>query len=236
MTQVGYNWTCPHCNRAVTITEESYSEGKVAVGIRNRDGLHVLEALFIVCPNPDCHRYTLTASLYDSEGLARGAKKPAALIRSWSLIPPSSARSFPSYVPKAVVQDYEEACLIKDLSPKAAATLARRCLQGVIRDFWKVKPGHLANEIEEIKPRVDLDTWEAIDSVRKVGNIGAHMEKDINIIIDVDPNEAALLIQLIETLIQDWYVARESRKTHLEAIARIAKEKDAQKSPIPKTK
>ena len=37
-------------------------------------------------------------------------------------------------------------------------------------------------------------------AVRKVGNIGAHMEKDINVIVDVDPDEAQHLIGLITFL------------------------------------
>jgi hypothetical protein len=41
---------------------------------------------------------------------------------------------------------------------------------------------------------------EAIDIVRNIGNIGAHMEADINVIVDVDPDEAQTLIELIETL------------------------------------
>lgn len=53
---------------------------------------------------------------------------------------------------------------------------------------------------------------EAIDAVCKVGNIGAHMEKDIDLIVDVDPNEAELLINLIETRFQYWYVNREEHK------------------------
>ena len=55
-------------------------------------------------------------------------------------------------------------------------------------------------------------TWDAIDAVRKVGNIGAHIEKDINVIIDVEPREAELLIGLIEMLLKDWYVVREERQ------------------------
>lgn len=57
------------------------------------------------------------------------------------------------------------------------------------------------------------------------------MEKDINLIVDVEPKEAALLIGLIETLINDWYVAREERKKRFEAIVGIAEQKhDAKKS------
>jgi hypothetical protein len=36
--------------------------------------------------------------------------------------------------------------------------------------------------------------------------IYAPMEKDINVIADVKPGEAALLIGLVERLIQDWYI------------------------------
>jgi hypothetical protein len=50
----------------------------------------------------------------------------------------------------------------------------------MIRDFWGIKKARLVDEIEAIAEKTDADTWAAIDSVRKIGNIGAHMEKDIN--------------------------------------------------------
>jgi hypothetical protein len=102
-------------------------------------------------------------------------------------------------------------------------------LQGIIRDFWRgqVKPGRLAREIEQLKDKVDDDTWKAIDGVRSVGNIGAHMEKDVNVIIDVDPNEAQLLVELIEILLKDWYVAREQKKLHLKAIRKLSTKKES---------
>ena len=40
------------------------------------------------------------------------------------------------------------------------------------------------------------------------------MEKDVNEIIDIEPEEAKLLIKLIENLIQDWYIARHKREEH----------------------
>lgn len=55
------------------------------------------------------------------------------------------------------------------------------------------------------------------------------MEKDIDLIVDVDPNEAELLIGLIETLIRDWYIAREDRKTRLLKIKQVADQKDQAK-------
>ena len=65
--------------------------------------------------------------------------------------------------------------------------------------------------------------------MRQIGNIGAHMQKDINLIIDVDPDEAQTLIELIETLFDEWYVEREKRKKRFAKIGAIAAAKDEQK-------
>lgn len=72
-------------------------------------------------------------------------------------------------------------------SPKASATLSRRCIQGMIRDRWEVKESTLFHEIDAIKDKIDPRTWAAINSVRQIGNIGAHMEKDIDLIVEIDP-------------------------------------------------
>lgn len=48
----------------------------------------------------------------------------------------------------------------------------------------------------------------ALSTIRRIGNIGAHMEKDINLIIDIDPGEAEKLIKLIEHLLDQWYINR----------------------------
>jgi hypothetical protein len=48
------------------------------------------------------------------------------------------------------------------------------------------------------------------------------MEKDVNVIIDVEPNEAKLLVELVERLVNDWYIAREERRKHLADIMALA--------------
>ena len=121
-------------------------------------------------------------------------------------------KQFPSYIPKAIRQDYEEACAIVTLSPKASATLSRRCLQGMIRDFWGITKPTLNKEIDELQDKIPADLWSSIDALRQLGNIGAHMEKDTNVIVDIDPDEANSLIQLIELLMKEWYINREERK------------------------
>jgi hypothetical protein len=188
----------------------------------------------VVCPNPKCKKFTLSVFLFEADRdgphLNWELRKP---IHTWTLIPSSRAQSFPDYIPKAILDDYNDACLIDDLSPKASATLSRRCLQGVIRDFWKVKTGRLVDEIATIQDKLDPLTWQAIEAVRKVGNIGAHMEADINLIVDVEPQEADLLIGLIEVLLKDWYILRESRKAHLSSLVQLATDKDNDKKKKP---
>lgn len=216
-----FNWTCPHCERAVTISDGRLSSDSHTLRIENAVGRRTLCTLFIVCPNPKCKRLTLTATLHESE-LQSGEERLRKQLQQWSLIPPSASKHFPDYVPEAIREDYGEACLIRDLSPKASATLSRRCLQGILRDFWKIKPGRLVDEIEQVKDKIDPITWDAIEAVRKLGNIGAHMEKDINVIVDVDPEEAGLLIGLVETLLKEWYVAREERRARMTAVIAAA--------------
>jgi len=109
----------------------------------------------------------------------------------------------------------------------------------MIRDFWGVSKRTLNDEIKAIEDKVDPLTWAAIDAVRNIGNIAAHMDKDFNVIIDVDRKEAGLLIGLIETLITDWYVLRHHREEQLRAIVELSDEKKqlkAKAGSIPATK
>lgn len=225
-----FNWTCPYCNREATITDSNYSKSVHFFNNENRDGASALLTEVISCPSEECRDYMIKGSLYSSRYNGHNLVIISDSMRfKWNMKPSSLAKQFPEYIPKAILADYNEACLIKDLSPKASATLSRRSLQGIIRDFWGVKKGRLVDEINGIKDLVDPITWLAIDSVRSIGNIGAHMEKDINLIIDVEPEEAQLLIGLIEILIKDWYVARHERQKHLESIISVATEKAKEK-------
>jgi hypothetical protein len=58
---------------------------------------------------------------------------------------------------------------------------------------------------------VSAESIGALTAVRKLGNIGAHMESDVDLIIPVDAGEAQKLIELVEALIEGWYVERHRR-------------------------
>jgi hypothetical protein len=223
-----FEWRCPFCERGAIVTDDNFFLMRDWFSIRNSHGPRVVEVRFIVCPNPKCRQFTLDASIFEAI-YRNGSHAKGNFIQNWQLIPPSSARTFPDYIPKPILDDYKEACLVRDLSPKASATLSRRCLQGMIRDFWGIKGDRLIDEINALKEKVDPVTWDAIDATRKIGNIGAHMEKDISTIVEVDPDEAKQLIGLIESLISDWYVLRFERQSRLAGIVETAKAKQAAK-------
>ena len=63
-----------------------------------------------------------------------------------------------------------------------------------------------------------------------MGNIGAQMQKPTGILIDIEKQEATLLIQLIETLFKDWYVAKHERQQRLKSIQKTTTKKEEQKA------
>jgi len=224
-----FTWRCPFCDHTATITTSNFHSFYSRFDNGNRFGDASVKGAVIVCPNSDCREFTLNVDVMQLEWDGGGFTEIEQL-DSWSLRPESAARVFPNYIPAPMLQDYVEACLVVSKSPKSSATLARRCLQGMIRDFWQIKgKKNLFEEIDALEEKIEPETWDAIDALRKIGNIGAHMEKDINLIIDVDLDEASLLIQLIETLFEDWYIRRHERGQRMSRIKALAAEKDAQR-------
>jgi len=233
---MSFNWTCPYCDRAQTVVAERWQkmEHPINVGGTAEGGISAC-GFAIGCSNAECNKLTIAFSVRPhtyNGGYGVYYSKPPLYDRR--ALPESFAKPQPSYIPLVIVEDYVEACLIRDYSPKAAATLARRCIQGMIRDFCKIAKGRLIDEIVALReatntgsaaPGVTIETVEAIDHVRSIGNIGAHMEKDIDLIVPVDPGEAQALIGLIEMLFEEWYVARHVRQQKLAVISKIGAEK-----------
>lgn len=171
----------------------------------------VYEISISKCPHCEEENIEIKSCLSDQNKLSYVLDKH--LVKQ--IRPKSIHMTFPDYIPKAIYDDYTEACAILELSPKASATLARRALEGMILDFWKIPSkakGSLKKEIDELQGKIPTSQWKAIDALRNLGNIGAHMEKDVNVIVDIDPGEADKLIRLIELLIQQWYIAQHEQE------------------------
>ena len=145
-----FDWQCPFCDRGATITQESVFRGSIKLPREEHEPPNIdteLSCTVTCCPNPKCKKYTLSAAPFKSEThvqlLANGRSRVQVSLpqisHTWQLIPSSTAKTLPDYIPQQIRNDYQEACSIRNLSPKASATLSRRCLQGMIRDFWEIK-------------------------------------------------------------------------------------------------
>jgi len=232
---VNFPWRCPYCQHNATIGNSNFFSCENRTDKAQKFGPLVIRSEIVICPNADCQQISFNTSLWDAEFPSSnphltgydhsGTIKHA----EWQLVPASRARVFPDYVPAPILNDYREACTIEALSPKASATLARRCLQGIIRGFYKVSKSRLIDEIKAIESQVEPKVYAAIDALRELGNIGAHPEKDIDVIIDVEPDEAAALINLVELFIEETYVADFERQKRLDKITTAAAEKKSLK-------
>lgn len=223
-------WTCSYCKRHCTVGDKDRSRLSDYKYISAEYGNIKSVTDIIVCPNPDCREKTITVNLFNVD-YNGGNSRP---IHYWALLPESSAKPFPKYIPYAIRTDYEEACLIKDKSPKASATLSRRCLQAMIRDFWGVEGETLYTEFQALEDKIEPMIWTAIKSVQEVGKIGANMKEDINFIVDVEPEEVGMLIGLIEILLEEWYIRSHERELRMKKITQLGdnnKDKMKQASP-----
>lgn len=233
---VNFNWTCPYCNHPQVVTDSNwFSSGGKVLNPAGEFGPVAYYVSSVTCLHDTCGRMTLSLELYEREDVASTSHyRRGNLLQRWNLLPDSFAKPQPDFIPEAIRNDYYEACRIRDLSAKASATLARRCLQGMIRDFTGISKSRLIDEIRALEDATNQGTApagvtpesvEAIDKVREIGNIGAHMEKDVDLIVDIEPGEAQVLIELIEMLFDEWYVARNVRQQRLARVAAVSAEK-----------
>ena len=91
----------------------------------------------------------------------------------------------------------------------------------MIRDFWEINESNLKKAIDKLEDKISAKQWSVINAVRQIGNIGAHMEKDIDLIIEIDAGEAEKLIKLIELLLDQWYINRHEQEQLYDDILNI---------------
>jgi hypothetical protein len=134
----------------------------------------------------------------------------------------SSRPPCPIEVPNEFAEDYSEACIVLQDSPKASAALSRRCLQNILREIAKVKPQDLYHEIQEVIDKGNLPSHliAIIDAVRNVGNFSAHPMKSQKTgeIIAVEPHEAEWNLDVLEALFDFYFVQPEVIKKKRDAL------------------
>lgn len=213
----GNTYVCPYCGckQSYVGNVDEKELGYHLWGDRKKRETDIA-VLHIHCSNKKCSKITVVAQDLVTK-------------KQFDLYPQRVHKEFPDYVPYAIRSDYVEAVTIMQDSPKASATLLRRCLQGMIRDYWGITKKTLKEEIDELQSKIQPSQWKAIDALRRLGNIGAHMEKDINLIIDIDEGEAKKLAALVELLVDKWYVARHDEEELCKGIVDDAEAKKKEK-------
>lgn len=160
------------------------------------------------CPNQKCQRLIvkLSGGTYEPRGGYLEVKKFERLAMPIGATRPGA----PPEVDAHVAEDFNEAILIQPFSAKASAALARRCLQTILREKASVKKGDLANEISEVLSNGHIPTYlsESIDAIRNIGNFAAHPIKSTSTgtIVPVEPDEVEWLLDVLESLMDFYYV------------------------------
>lgn len=230
------SWVCPSCGVVANLQAGDVTEGHSSVVVRNAPSDKGIRVAWqaICCPGTACKQvvFKVDAQYGHVHKNMQGTPYvvPNDTVRPVGsgtfLFEPRVGVPLSRHVPDAVREDYEEAHMIKDLSPKAAATLCRRALQGMVRDRWSVKGRTLHEEIQKIEANCDPDLYRALMGIKFIGNIGAHPEQDINLIVDVETGEVDALLKVITILDDEWYVSRAARQTRLEAVHALHTAKD----------
>jgi len=220
---------CPHCLVEFHPQVEWKYLGK------DRQGNWLIERY--VCPNPKCKRQILYLVRGTPKFVAGTPKIGSVQRRSGALMVYPKGSNRPPVPPEVAPQfadDYREACLVLADSPKASAALSRRCLQGILREKAGAKPSNLADEIQEV---LDRNIWpsyvaDIVDAVRNIGIFAAHpiKSKQTGVIVDVEPGEADLNLDVLEALF-DFHFVQPARVAEKRA-AINRKLQDAGKQPM----
>jgi len=107
-------------------------------------------------------------------------------------------------------------------------------LQNLLREVAKVKPGNLADEIQQVLDSGKLPSWiaESIDAVRNIGNFAAHPLKSsaTGEVLPVEPGEAEWNLDVLESLFDFYFVQPALIKAKRDALDK--KLAEAKKPPM----
>jgi hypothetical protein len=195
-------FACPHCNVTIQPNWQAFSGF-----VQGEEGF--MQVHHTACTS--CGRMLIKGWL--------GAHPPGATQAEGGAAPLYPAvlptRPVAAEVPESHAQDLREAAAVLDVSPKASAALSRRLLQHLIRETAGIRKGNLDKEIDALidSNQLPTDLAHDLDMIRHVGNFAAHPIKatDTGQVVEVEPGEAEALLDLLEELL-DFYFVRPARR------------------------
>jgi hypothetical protein len=115
-------------------------------------------------------------------------------------------------IPEEYRKYYNEANSVVFISPKSTATLLRRLLQLLFENVYSIKERSLEKEIEKFceTSTISVNLKEEMDTIRFIGNFGAHpnKEKSTNKIVEVSEDEALWLLEIVEHFLDECFVKK----------------------------
>ena len=217
----GQTMTCPHCGVHTRIDADSPHQlsvraPAVAVGTI---GVQATVLFCTHCKEPLVGLTYLTVSRGPSGHLTEGTGN------SRLVFPPlrSQRPPPPAEVPADIAADYNEAAACEPHSARAAAVLARRCLQGMLTDKGYVGKDlldQLASALND--QRMPTDLHGLLDLVRQVGNYSAHpiTDRSTGIVLNVEEAELDALFGTLAEAFDVFYVKPRAAKATIDLVNR----------------
>ena len=204
---------CPHCKTPNRFEQARTSKGQDFTSWHILNGPQNKQTILRTCRCTNCGEVII---FFDNKMIyPLGATRPPC----------------PAEVPDPIAKDYQEACLVESYSQKAAAALARRCLQNLLHDQG-IKKKNLNEEIDEAITTLPSHLGQAIDAIRTIGNFAAHPIKfqHTGEIVEVESGEAEWSLDVLEQLFDFYYVAPKNLEAKRQALN--DKLKEAGKPPL----
>ena len=170
------------------------------------------DCITTVCP--ECHKPSIKIKASSTTGAPLVDMISKAFAKEQWVYPTSRrGKRFGHEVPDDFKNDYLEACEVLLVSPRSSATLSRRILEAVLREQG-YRQSRITKQIDAVRNESDPDKklptvlLRIIDAVRQFGNFSAHEKKILRTlqIIDVEPGEAELCVEIVEGLFEHYYV------------------------------
>jgi hypothetical protein len=195
---------CPHCT--VEIHPSFVTEHIAAGEYISREGGHAYSFEVATMSCPSCRK-----AIVNLRRQLAGPRPGSKIVESEYMVYPQQASRppAPAEVPEDLAQDFNEACAVLALSPKASAALSRRCLQELLRQQGFTQHD-LAKAIDAVLAKNVLPAAlaENLDAVRNIGNFAAHPIKDTasGTVVPVEDHEADWNLDVLEGLFDYYYV------------------------------
>jgi hypothetical protein len=198
---------CPHCHEGI------HEEWGPILELGQDAELLGLALERLVCP--ECLRHVVRAcERIVIDGFVQERIK--------LLHPHAPTRPVPPELEGEYAEDFREACAVLSLSPKASAAISRRLVQHVLREKAGVKKANLDQEIKTVldEDLLPADLAEDLDAIRTIGNFSAHPVKstDTGAVVDVEPGEAEWLLDVLEELLEYYFVRPAKREAKRQAL------------------